>query len=204
MATELDPQQSPPTNGLKRRQSEVSEQESKRLRASPGKTSPDPESARASAPRDSDAPGEEGARRESTDKTAGEQLPQQGEARRKSSAVNEKDRSRRLFGGLLGSLSQKGDSRTTKRRQEIESRRKAELQRQDDEHIEDKQKRLEKLAEKRRRMKKELEAESVRIHREYSCSTEALTTDHATRCAIDTATCCIKPTSYILRRSQDS
>ena len=163
MATELDPQQSPPTNGLKRRQSETSEQESKRLRASPGKTSPDPETTRASARRDSNAPSEEGLRRESTDKPAGEQVAPKGEARRKSSAINEKDRSRRLFGGLLGSLSQKGDSRTTKRRQEIESRRKAELQRQDDEHLEDKQRRLEQLAEKRKRVKKELEAETVRI-----------------------------------------
>jgi hypothetical protein len=163
MATELDPQQSPPTNGLKRRQSEVSEQESKRLRASPGKTSPDPETTRASTRRDSNAPGEEDSRRESIDKPAGEQAPQKEEPRRKSSAVNEKDRSRRLFGGLLGSLSQKGDSRTTKRRQEIESRRKAELQRQDDEHLEDKQRRLEQLAEKRRRVKKELEAETVRL-----------------------------------------
>ena len=158
MATELDPKQSPPPSGLKRRQSEVSEQENKRLRASPGKTSPDPETTRAS-----DAPGEEGSRRESTDKAAGGQAPQPGDARRKSSAINEKDRSRRLFGGLLGSLSQKGDSRTTKRRQEIETRRKAELQRQDDEHLEDKQKRLEQLAEQRRRVKKELEAETVRI-----------------------------------------
>lgn len=163
MATELDPEQSTPTNGLKRRQSEVSEHQSKRLRASPGKTSPDPETTRASARRDSNAPGEEGSRRESTDKAAGEQAAPKGEARRKSSAINEKDRSRRLFGGLLGSLSQKGDSRTTKRRQEIESRRKAELQRQDDEHLEDKQRRLEQLAEKRKRVKKELEAETVRI-----------------------------------------
>jgi hypothetical protein len=200
MATELDAQQSPTTNGLKRRQSEVSEQENKRLRASPGKTSPDPETTRASARRDSDAPGEEGALRESTDKAA---EGQQGAPRRKSSAINEKDRSRRLFGGLLGSLSQKGDSRTTKRRQEIESRRKAELQRQDDEHIEDKQRRLEQLAEKRRRVKKELEAETVRI-RGQTCTTRDLTADHASRCATDTATCCIKPTSYILRRNQDS
>lgn len=162
MATELDPEQLTPTNGLKRRQSEVSEQENKRLRASPGKTSPDPETTRASARRDSNAPGEEGSRRESTDKAAGDKAPQQVETRRKSSAVNEKDRSRRLFGGLLGSLSQKGDSRTTKRRQEIESRRKAELQRQDDEHLEDKQRRLEQLAEKRKRVKKELEAETMR------------------------------------------
>jgi hypothetical protein len=67
----------------------------------------------------------------------------------------------------LGSLSQKDDSRTTKRRQEIESRRKAELQRQDDEHVEDKQKRLEQLAGKRRRVKKEIEDETVCITGEY-------------------------------------
>lgn len=147
---ELEPQQSPPTNGLKRRQSEVSEQENKRLRTSPGKTSPDPETSRAR-----DAPSEDRSRREST---KGEQAQ---EPRRKSSAVNEKDRSRRLFGGLLGSLSQKGDNRTTKRRQEIESRKKAELQRQDDEHVEDKQKRLEQLSEKRRRVKREMQEETV-------------------------------------------
>jgi hypothetical protein len=163
MATELDPQQSPPMNGLKRRQSEVSEQESKRPRAIPGKTSPDPETASASARRESDVPSKEKPRRESTDKATRGPAPQRGEARKKSNAVNEKDRSRRLFGGLLGSLSQKGDSRTTKRRQEIESRRKAELQRQDDEHVEDKQRRLERLADKRRRVKKELEAERVRV-----------------------------------------
>ena len=201
MATELDPQQSPPTNGLKRRQSEVSEQESKRLRASPGKTSPSPETTRASARRDSNAPGEEDSRRESTDKAAGEQAQQKGEPRRKSSAVNEKDRSRRLFGGLLGSLSQKGDSRTTKRRQEIESRRKAELQRQDDEHLEDKQRRLEQLAEKRRRVKKELEAETVRILG-TSYPIRDLTADHATRCATYIEPCCIKPTFCTLWLSQ--
>ena len=203
MATELDPEQSTPTNGLKRRQSEVSQSESKRLRASPGKTSPDPETIRASARRDSNAPGEERSRRESTDKVAGEQAAQPGESRRKSSAVNEKDRSRRLFGGLLGSLSQKGDSRTTKRRQEIESRRKAELQRQDDEHVEDKQRRLELLAEKRRRVKKEIEDETVCTYARRTTE-ESLPADHATRCATATAICCTEPTSYTLRHSQDS
>lgn len=152
-ASELETQQSPPPNGLKRRQSDVSEQENKRLRTSPGKTSPDPETSRAR-----DAPSEDRPRRESATE---QQQPR--DSRRKSSAVNEKDRSRRLFGGLLGPLSQKDDSRTTKRRQEIESRRKAELQRQDDEHVEDKQRRLEQLAEKRRRVKKEMQAETVRI-----------------------------------------
>lgn len=153
MATEQQPQQSPPANGgLKRRQpehSEAPEQESKRLRASPGQTSPAPEAAPASA-------NTESTRRQSTDKTS-----EPRDARRKSSVISEKDRSRRLFGGLLGSLSQKGDSRTTKRRQEIESRKKAELQQQDDENLEDKQKRLEQLVEKRRRVKKRMDEETV-------------------------------------------
>ena len=151
-------QHSPPANDLKRRQSEVSEQESKRLRTSPGKISSLPEQSPAR-----DSPRDEASRRDSSDKTVEKQATRPGDAPRKSSKINEKDRSRRLFGGLLGSLSQKDDSRTTKRRQEIESRRKAELQRQDDEHLEDKQRRLEQLAEKRRRVKKELEAETVRI-----------------------------------------
>jgi hypothetical protein len=159
---DAEPQNPPPANDLKRRQSEVSEQESKRLRTSPGKTSslPEPSPARDSA-RD------EASRRDSGDKTAEKQSLRRGDAPRKSSKINEKDRSRRLFGGLLGSLSQKDDSRTTKRRQEIESRRKAELQRQDDEHVEDKQKRLEQLAEKRRRVKKEIEHETVCTPGEY-------------------------------------
>lgn len=201
MATELEPQQSPPANSLKRRQSEVPEQETKRLRASPGKTSPDPEATRASDRRDSDAPSEDGTRRESTDKTAEAPPAPQESTRRKSSAINEKDRSRRLFGGLLGSLSQKGDSRTAKRRQEIESRRKAELQRQDDEHVEDKQRRLEQLAEKRRRVKKELEAETVFLQDRVVVG--KLETDHASRCATDTAICCIAHIFYTLRRSRD-
>ncbi|KAM0716343.1 hypothetical protein Q7P37_007788 [Cladosporium fusiforme] len=154
MATEHQPQQSPPANGgLKRRQSEQSEapeQESKRLRTSPDKSSLDPEAAAPSAET-------EVTRRESTDKTS-----EPRDARRKSSAISEKDRSRRLFGGLLGSLSQKGDSRTTKRRQEIESRKKAELQQQDDQNLEDKQKRLEQLSEKRRRVKKRMDEETMR------------------------------------------
>jgi hypothetical protein len=168
---DAEPQNPPPANDLKRRQSEVSEQESKRLRTSPGKTSslPEPSPARDSA-RD------EASRRDSGDKTAEKQSLRRGDAPRKSSKINEKDRSRRLFGGLLGSLSQKDDSRTTKRRQEIESRRKAELQRQDDEHIEDKQKRLEQLAKKRRRVKREIEDETVYTPGEYWRKTSLLIT----------------------------
>lgn len=151
MATELAPQQSPPASGVKRRNSgSTDEQEGKRQRTSPGKASSKPDT-----PREQDAANEEPRRRDSnTDKAP--------EPRRKTAAVNEKDRSRRLFGGLLGSLSQKDNSRTAKRRQEIETRKKAELQRQDDEHAEDKQRRLERLTEKRRRVRRTVDEETVR------------------------------------------
>lgn len=191
MATELRSEQSPPANDLKRRHSEASEQESKRLRASPGKTSPDPEAARAT-----DAPSEERSRRESTDKTN-----EGKDGRRKSGAVNEKDRSRRLFGGLLGSLSQKGDSRTAKKRQEIESRKKAELQRQDDERVEDKQRRLEELAAKRRRVREKMDGETVCVRLESGPL--RANADCGFRCATATAICYIALTFCTRRRSRD-
>ena len=147
------PELSPNTIGRKRRQSEHSseeQEESKRQRMnSPGKNSPT--AAAAAATRDNDKASDNrghdsrdaGAQPTAADSTL-------REARRKSSVADEKQRSKRLFGALLGSLNQPGD-RTSKRRQEIESRRKAELQRQDDLRIEDKNRRREKVAEMRRK-----------------------------------------------------
>ncbi|EMC99280.1 hypothetical protein BAUCODRAFT_60616, partial [Baudoinia panamericana UAMH 10762] len=74
----------------------------------------------------------------------------------------EKQRSKRLFGALLGNLNQPRD-RTSTRRQEIEARRKAELQRQDDERLEDKQRRLESLAEHRRRKQWDVDEDNMRF-----------------------------------------
>jgi hypothetical protein len=53
--------------------------------------------------------------------------------RKKSKPTDEKQRSKRLFGALLGNLNQPSGSETSRRRQEIEARRKAELKRQDEE-----------------------------------------------------------------------
>ena len=135
------------TNGLKRRQSEAAEdeQESKRQRISPGKNSP-------AVPRDDAEDVQEGA-------PAPSRLETTDEPRRKASIPDEKQRSKRLFGALLGNLNQSGDNRASKRRQEIESRRKAELQRQDDERVEDRLRSLEKLAEWRKK-------EQVRVNEE--------------------------------------
>lgn len=119
---------------LKRRYSEAGEgdQASKKQRISPGKISPE------EAAKDQTEAGAEQPLNETP--VAQEPRPEP----RKPSIADEKQRSKRLFGALLGNLSQSGDSRTSKRRQEIEVRKKAELQRQDDERLEGRQRRQEK------------------------------------------------------------
>ena len=137
-------------NGLKRRQSDISEQDNKRQRTSPGKNSPDVAADSPTDPADDRA-------------AAGDRRPSSkpADTRRKSGVVDEKQRSKRLFGSLLGNLNQSSD-RTSKRRQEIESRRKAELQKQDDERLEDRQRRLEKLAQQREKEQKRIDEQNVR------------------------------------------
>lgn len=160
-----DSERSPSANGLKRRASDVQdvseqEQESKRQRMSPGKISPTAE------PSTHDDGSE---RSESRPGNTHEEKPpdspvdtQHGEPTRRKTGptMHDKQRSKRLFGALLGNLNQPGD-RASKRRQEIESRRKAELQRQDDERLEDKKQRLEKLAEKRKETQREVDEKNV-------------------------------------------
>lgn len=150
MPDDVAQDESPRPHGLKRRKSDIVEekQESKRQRVSPGKNSP-------TAARD-DA--------NTTPSSKAGQPDQKPtdirEARRKSSIADEKQRSKRLFGALLGSLNQPSD-RTSKRRQEIESRRKAELQRQDDERLENKLRRQERLAEQRKKVQVKVDEENV-------------------------------------------
>ena len=148
----MDTPERPSGDGLKRRQSEsgLSEQESKRQRVSPGKSSP-------TAPNDAtsdkqDTPTE--------DAIAQAEPDPRREKRRKSGVADEKQRSKRLFGALLGNLNQPSD-RTSKRRQEIESRRKAELQRQDDERLEDKQRRTEQLLQRRKKEQVKVDEHNV-------------------------------------------
>ena len=161
------------SNGLKRRQSEVSgddESSSKRQRTSPGKTSPRSKlkgveeggkevissaaRARSITPVESkngDDPKSEPTAQDSRDE------------RRKSAAVkapDEKQRSKRLFGALLGNLNRPSD-RQSKRRAEIEQRKKAELKKQDDERLEDRQRRLERLATQRKREQLQVDERDV-------------------------------------------
>lgn len=135
------------SNGLKRRQSESDEQESKRQRTSPGKSSPAaPTTEEKQQPETSTSSKEQGAR----------------DVRKKKTVGDEKQRSKRLFGALLGNLNRPSDRNATKRA-EIEQRRKAELQKQDDERLEDKQKRLEQLAKHRKTEQINFDEQNVSI-----------------------------------------
>lgn len=90
--------------------------------------------------------------------------PPHDTTRRKPAVVEEKQRSKRLFGALLGSLNRPAaDARASKKRAEIETRRKAELQRQDDERVEDGLRRRETLAAVRRREQGAVDEENVRF-----------------------------------------
>ncbi|TKA29887.1 hypothetical protein B0A50_03251 [Salinomyces thailandicus] len=82
-------------------------------------------------------------------------------SRRKPSAVDEKKRSQRLFGALLGPLNHAPD-RTTKRRHEIETRRKTELAQQDVHNQVDAAQRLQRLREHRAKVLKEVVEPEVR------------------------------------------
>lgn len=79
---------------------------------------------------------------------------------RKDGQLDEKQRSRRLFGSLLGTLGQ-GADRTVKRRQEIENRRKAELRQQDDAHAGDQNRNVAQLNHKRKHDQWSVDEEDV-------------------------------------------
>lgn len=171
--------------GVKRRMSASPEddknveQGSKRQRMSPGKNSPEA--------RDEDATSNSMApNTESKEKTRDAR-----EDRRKSSVADEKQRSKRLYGALLGNLNQPRDG-TTRRRQEIESRKKAELKRQDDERVEDKQRRQEKLAKQRKKAQAKVEEQNVR------CPSPRvphdIDADFLCRCIFGITTCSIERT----------
>ncbi|KAK5688663.1 hypothetical protein LTS10_000641 [Elasticomyces elasticus] len=158
-----------PENGLKRGREDDVEQESKRQRTSPGKNSPtavkiETETIKQDLSDKHDTPAHEAKSLESKPEQPNTDTTQ---PRRKGVVTDEKQRSKRLFGALLGNLNQPGD-RTSKRRQEIEARRKAELQRQDDERVEEKQRRLEALAEHKTTVQKKVDEESNQMRMRHA------------------------------------
>ena len=83
--------------------------------------------------------------------------------RRKSGQVEERKRGQRLFGALLGTLSQSSSSTAQKRRADIEKRQQAKLKLQAEEYDEKKKQQLEALMVVRRREQKKYNKQSVSI-----------------------------------------
>lgn len=156
------------TNGVKRRHSEhgsadVDTIDSKRRRTSgKGKDSPVAMPAEQDIAQIKQEPEPTPTQSESpAPKLPAQKAEDTRESRRKSAVGDEKQRSKRLFGALLVSQNQPSD-RVSKRRGEIEQRKKAELQKQFDERLEDRQRRLEKLAIQRKR-------EQIRVDEDNVC-----------------------------------
>ncbi|KAL8725937.1 MAG: hypothetical protein Q9181_006236, partial [Wetmoreana brouardii] len=82
--------------------------------------------------------------------------------RRRSGQLEERKRGQRLFGALLGTLSQSSSSTAQKRRTEIEKKQQTKLRVQAEEHDEQKKQRLETLMAVRRKEQKKYNKQSVR------------------------------------------
>ncbi|KAL8957646.1 MAG: hypothetical protein Q9183_006001, partial [Haloplaca sp. 2 TL-2023] len=82
--------------------------------------------------------------------------------RRKNGQLEERKRGQRLFGALLGTLSQSSSSTAQKRRTDIERKQAAKLKAQSDEQDEQKKQRLEKIMAARRKEQKKYDKQSVR------------------------------------------
>ncbi|KAI9760980.1 MAG: hypothetical protein M4579_001356 [Chaenotheca gracillima] len=138
------PDVSPPPASTKRRQSSVSEAEPKRPRLSTDAN-------------DVQRNGHDD--RTPTDTTDRERN------RRQSGQVEDRKRGKRLFGALLGTLSQGSSSSTTaqRRRADIEKKQQAKLKLQAEEYDEKKRQDLDLLMERRRKEQKKFDEETMRI-----------------------------------------
>ena len=85
--------------------------------------------------------------------------------RRKSGQMEERKRGQRLFGALLGTLSQSSSSTAQKRRTDIERKQQAKLKLQADEFDEKKKQRLDAIMDFRRREQKKYDKQSVCLKR---------------------------------------
>ena len=143
-------------NDLKRKQSPEAEQENKRRRLSVDDETPNSDAAKDTVHQSPSTP---------VDLAAEDSNTQDREARRKSARDEERKRGKRLFGGLLGTLSQKSVSTTHQRRAEIEKKQQEKLKAQDEEREEDQRKRQEELDAELAVAEAQWKEESVSLHR---------------------------------------
>lgn len=207
--------------GVKRRASGDLDQEAKKQRTSPGKRSPSPsqqvpeeknagESEAAEEAAKAEPTANDGAEAQQVKEASEPPSPESQRAdeqkeprkRRAGAATDERQRSKRLFGALFGGGAGGADrsgakngaaagDRIARRRSEIEQRRKAELQKQDDERIEDRQKRLARLAIHRRKEQinvdeRNVSPGSVIVRWKHWSLTDG------SRCAPGTRICCLR------------
>ncbi|KAF2498046.1 putative nuclear protein SDK3 [Lophium mytilinum] len=136
---DLPPTPASPSNGFKRRQSSFSEQDGKRRRLSP----------------------------EDDYQSRRESIADRGPDARKSGQGNvdavERKRGQRLFGAMLGALSQSSTSTSQRRRADIEKKQAAKLKLQEKEFDQKKQERLDRLVAMRRKEQKRFDEESMRL-----------------------------------------
>lgn len=133
-----------PANGTKRRHSSVSEQGGKRPRLSTEESN--------------------GYRRESiTSSTAPERKAERRRSGQTEVNAVERKRGQRLFGAMLGALSQRSPTTAQKRRADIEKKQQDKLKQQAEEFNQMKRERREKLLAMRREEQKKFDEESVRV-----------------------------------------
>ncbi|KAL8870946.1 MAG: hypothetical protein Q9174_003128 [Haloplaca sp. 1 TL-2023] len=130
---EPDEQPTEPDDGRKRRMSPISPESSKRPRLNSGV---------------------------SQDRIDNSTPPIRASDRRKNGQLEERKRGQRLFGALLGTLSQSSSSTAQKRRTDIEKKQAAKLKAQSDEQDEQKKERLEKTMAARRKEQKKYDKQS--------------------------------------------
>ena len=139
---ETEEQPQPPTLALKRRQSSTSEAGSKRPKLSQNGSVNGQNSTAMSPPQS----GREG---------------RISDQRKNGHIQEERKRGQRLFGALLGTLSQSSSSTANKRRADIEKKQQAKLRLQTEQENERKEARLEDLVAKRRKEQKIYDRQSV-------------------------------------------
>ncbi|QGA14274.1 hypothetical protein EYB26_001927 [Talaromyces marneffei] len=150
-AQELEPLPPLPDAGHKRRQSSVSETGTKRRRIS------------VDGDRHQHERSPDNLNYDDNTRQSPSQQPTRPAGRKVAAAAEERKRGQRLFGGLLGTLSQSSATSAQKRRADIEQRQQAKLKLQDEQHSEKKRRRKEELVEERRRQQKELERVSMTV-----------------------------------------
>ena len=136
---EVDEQSTPIQDSAKRRYSSIAEESSKRPRLASENS------------------------RDQTETSHISTEPARLSDRRKSGQLEERRRGQRLFGALLGTLSQSSSSTANKRRTDIEKKQQAKLRLQAEEHEEQKKQRLQSLMAIRRKEQQKYDKQSVSL-----------------------------------------